>query len=422
MNGGRRFRLVVAALLASSSAYAQAPTVIRDVDGRVTVRATRVTEPIRMDGHLDERVYSETPAISDFIVQEPEEGAAATERTEAWLFFDDRNIYVSARCWDSHPERDIAGERRRDGSAITDNENFAVIFDTFHDRRNGLVFQANSIGGLRDSAIIDETNQNADWNAVWDARTGTFDGGWTIEMVVPFKSLRYNRGTNRTWGVNLRRLVRWKNEWSYLTRVPAYIGQRGLFATSLAATLEGLEPPPAALNLEIKPYGISGARTDRAARPPNKIDNFDRDWGVDAKYGITKSLTADFTYNTDFAQVEDDTQQVNLTRFNLFFPEKREFFLEGQGIFAFGGSTGSTNSNTPVLFFSRSIGLNNGRPAPIVGGGRLTGKTGAYSIGLLNIQSDDDEASGARATNFSVVRLKRDIFRRSYAGVLYTRR
>ena len=208
MKRGRLARLVMAALLAAASARAQSAGVIRGADNSVTVRAIRITEPLRMDGRLDERVYAETPSITDFIEQEPQEGAAATERTEAWIFFDARNIYVSARCWDSHPERDIAGERRRDASAITDNENFAVIFDTFHDKRNGLVFQANSIGGLRDSAIVDETNQNADWNAVWDARTGTFEGGWTIEMVIPFKSLRYNPGTNQVWGVNLRRLVR----------------------------------------------------------------------------------------------------------------------------------------------------------------------------------------------------------------------
>lgn len=194
----------------------------------------------RPDGRLDERVYSETAAISDFIQQEPQNGAVPTERTEAWIFYDNQNIYLSARCWDSHPERDIAGERRRDGCAITDNENFAVIFDTFHAKRNGLVFQANSIGGLRDSAIIDETNQNADWNAVWDARTGTFDGGWTIEMVIPFKSVRYNPGASQTWGVNLRRLVRWKNEWSYLTHVPAYLGQRGRRARSITSITTGV--------------------------------------------------------------------------------------------------------------------------------------------------------------------------------------
>ncbi|MSO55792.1 MAG: hypothetical protein EXQ55_02560 [Acidobacteria bacterium] len=228
--------------------------------------------------------------------------------------------------------------------------------------------------------------------------------------------------------MNLRRVIRYKNEWTYLTAVPAYLGQRAIIVVSLGAGLVGLETPPARLNLEMKPYGISGVRTDRKATPVfnNKVD---RDFGLDAKYGLSKSLTLDLTYNTDFAQVEDDTQQVNLTRFNQFFPERREFFLEGLGIFGFGGGSGAGTGgggggggNTPVMFFSRRIGLNNSRSVPIAGGGRLTGRAGANSIGVLSIQSREDELSKSRATNFTVVRVKHDLLRRSNVGVLYTRR
>jgi hypothetical protein len=399
-------------------------TVTRTSDGQVIVRAVRLSEPLRVDGRLDEAVYSATPSVSDFIQQDPREGEPASEKTEAWIFFDNRNIYISGRCWDSHPERDIANDLRRDGNNILQNENFGLLLDTFHDKRNGFVFNANSIGGMRDLLITDETNSNADWNAVWNARVGTFNGGWTIEIAIPFKSLRYPSGKDQIWGVNLRRVVRWKNEMSYMTRIPAYLGIRGLFSVGLAGTLVGIEPPSAGRNIELKPYGISGLRTDRKATPPfsGKVN---KSAGLDAKYGVSKSLTLDVTYNTDFAQVEDDTQQVNLTRFNQFFPEKREFFLEGQGIFAFGGagnSFGGGNSNTPILFFSRRIGLSNGLPVPIAGGERLTGRAGKYSIGLLDIQSDKDDPSGAAATNFSVVRLKRNVLRRSNIGVLYTRR
>jgi hypothetical protein len=398
-------------------------TVTRTADGQVIVRAVRLTEPLRVDGRLDEEIYALTPSISDFIQQDPREGEPASEKTEAWIFFDNRNIYISARCWDSQPERMIANDLRRDGNNILQNENFGFILDTFNDKRNAFAFNTNPIGGMRDLMITDETNSNADWNAVWDVKTGRFEGGWSIEVVIPFKSLRYPSGANQIWGMNLRRVVKWKNEMSYMTKIPAYLGQRGLFAIGLAGTLVGIEPPSASINLELKPYGISGARTDRRASPAfsNRVD---KDMGLDLKYGVSKSLTLDVTYNTDFAQVEDDTAQVNLTRFNQFFPEKREFFLEGQGIFAFGGAGNAFGGggDTPVLFFSRRIGLNNGQPVPIAGGGRLTGRAGAYSIGLLDIQSERSDSAGAAATNFSVFRLKRNLFRRSNIGVLYTRR
>jgi hypothetical protein len=394
-------------------------TVARNAQGGVSVRAVRITEPIKVDGKLDEDVYSAVPSISDFIQQDPVEGEPATERTEAWVLFDDRNIYITARLWDSHPEREIANEMRRDGPSILQNETFGVIFDTFYDKRNGFVFYLTPLAGLMDIQITDESNSNRDWNTVWNAVTGKFENGWTVEMVIPFRSLRYKPGPNQVWGINFRRVVRWKNEWSYLAPVPSFLSASALFRVSLAATLTGLEVPSGGLNLEVKPYAISGVRTDRTARPAisNKGDH---DFGFDAKYGVTKSLTADFTYNTDFAQVEDDQQQVNLTRFSLYFPEKREFFLEGQGTYAFGGGSGS--SNTPVLFFSRRIGLNNGKAVPIVAGGRMTGKAGRYTIGALNIQADDDPASVSLATNFSVLRLKRDLSRRSYVGGIYTRR
>jgi hypothetical protein len=226
--------------------------------------------------------------------------------------------------------------------------------------------------------------------------------------------------------------VRWKNELSYLSPVPRLYGARGILRLSQAATLVGLVAPPASINLEFKPYAVGNVKADRAVDPGFR-NRLDRNAGFDMKYGITRSLTADLTYRTDFAQVEDDDQQVNLTRFNLLFPEKRDFFLEGQGTFAFGGaqtappsggaSAASTaNANTPVLFFSRRIGLNENREVPIEAGARLTGKAGPYSVGLLDILTERAPAAGVQATTFGVVRLKRDILRRSYVGVIATKR
>ena len=400
-------------------------TVARDGQGRVTVRATRLPAPLRVDGQLDEGPYSTVEPIGDFIQVEPTEGALATEPTDVWIFFDDDTIYISGRCWDSAPEaRWIQDEMRRDSDNIWRNENFTVVLDTFYDRRNGFFFQVNPIGGLYDAYVTDGPPGNKDWNAVWDVRTGRFEGGWTFEMAIPFRSLRYQPGRAQVWGVNLRRVVQWKNEHVFVVPMPASLGTTGIYQVSLGGTLVGLEVPPGGRNLEIKPYGISGVTTDRRATPPIS-DALDGDFGLDVKYGLTQNLTADFTYNTDFAQVEVDEQQVNLTRFSLFFPEKREFFLEGRGIFEFGGAQQGffgAGGDTPILFFSRRIGLSQGRTVPILGGARLTGKFGRYTIGLIDIQTDDAVDAGALATNFGVVRLKRDIFRRSAVGVLFTGR
>ena len=321
------------------------PEVIsRDARGRATIRATRLTDGIRLDGLLDERVYQTVPAITGFIQQAPDEGAPATEKTEAWIMFDADNLYPAGRIWDSAPPSEwVANEMRHDTPQLRQNDTFALILDTFYDRRNGVAFYSNPLGAIADFAITNEGNPNSDWNPVWDVRTARFEGGWTVEMEIPFRSLRYRPGSNQVWGVQLRRNVRRKNEWTYITPLPisAGSGPGGIFRVSEAATLVGLEVPRGARNLEIKPYGIGGVRTDVNASPLTNNAG-DGDFGFDVKYGITQNLTVDLTYNTDFAQVEVDEQQVNLTRFRLFFPEKREFFLEGRGIFDFarGGITG----------------------------------------------------------------------------------
>ena len=414
----------------------QPPDVIsRDTAGRATVRAVRVVEALTIDGILNEPVYQDVPALSGFIQQVPDEGAAATERTEVWVFFDDAHVYTSARLWDRAPASEwVANDMRRDSFQLIDNDNFSVAFDTFYDRRNGVAFMVNPIAGIFDYQITDEGNPNSDWNPVWDVRTGRFDGGWTVEMQIPFKSLRYQRGTTQVWGFQVGRRVRRKNETSHLTPVSISAGP-GLFRLSAAATLVGVEAPASGTNIEIKPYAIASSASDVTADPPISHSG-DGDFGIDVKYGVTQNLTADFTYNTDFAQVEVDQQQVNLTRFSLFFPEKREFFLEGRGIFDFGRAAGTTGGSpsgggarrvggggdAPTIFFSRRIGLDQGQTVPILGGGRLTGKAGKFSIGALNIQTDDAPNANALATNFTVIRIKRDILRRSRIGAIFTRR
>jgi len=391
-----------------------------------TVRAHRIAQPLRIDGRLEEDVYKSTPAITDFVQQEPDEFKPATEKTEAWIFFDEDHVYVSAKNYETRPERRVANEMRRDTGQLRQNDTFGVMFDTFLDRRNGYIFYANAIGGLADSQVTDEGPPNADWNTVWDVRTGDFDGGWTIEMAIPFKSLRYQPGADQKWGINLRRVVRWKNEWSYLAQVPrALTTFRGLLKISSAGTLEGLQVPSGSANLELKPFALAGVSTDNTVTP--RIDNDGNGRiGGDLKYGITQNITADLTVNTDFAQVEVDEQQVNLTRFNLFFPEKRDFFLEGLGTFAFAGRASAGlaagSGDTPYLFFSRRIGLDQNRVIPLRAGGRVTGKAGRVTFGAINVQTGDDDVARIDGANFTVLRAKSDILRRSSIGAMITHR
>ena len=414
-------------------------TLARDAAGRVTIRAVPLDQPLDVDGDLDEGVYEIVRPLTGFVQQQPDEGAPATERTEAWVFYDDRSIYVSARNWDSAPEsRWVANEMQRDSFQIINNDTFSAAFDTFYDRRNGFAFMVNPIGGFFDYQITDEGNPNSDWNPIWDVRTGRFDGGWTVEMEIPFKSIRFPGGQSQVWGIQLGRNVRWKNEWTYLTPVAISAGP-GMFRLSAAATLAGLEVPSGNRTFEIKPYGIGSSATDVNA---DVYNDGAYDYGVDVKYGLTENLTADFTWNTDFAQVEVDEAQVNLTRFSLFFPEKREFFLEGRGIFDFGrgvrfGGGGGPGGggrpaaggffgggDVPTVFFSRRIGLESGQTVPIRLGGRMTGKVGDFTLGALNIQTDNLQADDldVRSTNFTALRVKRDVLRRSSVGALFTNR
>ena len=416
------------------------PVVTRDTEGRVLIHATRITQSIRIDGRLDEAAYHEVSPITEFVQSEPDEGAPTTEKTEVWVLFDDKNIYFACRCGDERPERIVGKEMRRDIGNQSQHDHFAVGLDTFYDGRNGFQFGLTAAGGMRDGTIAGERTFNADWNGVHDAKATLFDRGWIAEMAVPFKTLRYGPGRQQTWHIQFRRLIRSKNELIYVTPLSSQWGNTGMNHFDLAATLVGLEAPPAGLNLEIKPYAISGIVTDLVRRPvvPNDMN---ADAGFDVKYGVTKGLTADFTVNTDFAQVEADEAQINLTRFNLSFPEKRDFFLEGQGIFAFGGgggllagglggssvpspggAAGGSGGQVPTIFYSRRIGLSGAQAVPIIAGGRLTGKAGPWNVGAFSVETGEDGIANAAQTNFTVVRLQRDILKRSTIGGILTRR
>ena len=431
---------LVAGVLLTPVAAAQTPVVIdgppapvapavitRDAANRATVRAIKLSSPLTLDGVLDEEVYAREAPFDGMVQVAPDYGKPASERSDIWITYDQQNMYLTCRCWDSAPPDEwVVNELRRDTGGLRNNEHIGVLFDTFYDRRSGFAFYTNPLGARADYSVVDEGGSNTDWNPVWTSKTGRFDGGWTVEMAIPFKSLRYRAGPDQVWGMQIRRSIRHKNEWTYLTPVPRILaGPQALNRVSSGGTLVGLDLPQAGRNIELKPYGVARVTTDRVITPPEN-DVFGSEIGGDIKYAVTPNLTADLTVNTDFAQVEIDEQQVNLTRFSLFFPEKRDFFLEGRGIFDFarGGSgvLSSTGADTPYLFYTRRIGLDNGSVIPIDVGGRLTGKLGPWAIGLMNIGTARESSSGTDATNFTVVRLKRDVLQRSSIGVMATNR
>jgi hypothetical protein len=408
----------LAAILAPTVAKAQTP------DARVTVRAVRVDTPLDIDGRLDEAFYVATEPNTNLIQTEPSPGEAITEKTEFWIAYDLQNLYVVWRCWESQPERIVGTELRRDSNLIVSaNDNVAFGLDTFHDRRNSAIFVVGPDGGRVDGQVTGERQWAPDWNPVWDVVAERFDGGWIVEAAIPFRSLRYTPGSSSPWGFTARRMSRWKNEIAYLTPVPDGSATASIMWSSFYADLIGIETPPARKNIEVKPYVTRSAISDRASTE-HPTDNFTGDFGVDLKYGIRQNLTADFTYNTDFAQVEADEQQVNLSRFSLFFPEKREFFLENQGTFAFGGGggVGLGGGDVPILFYSRRIGLEEGQVVPIMGGGRLTGRLGGFEVGAMQIRSDAGQTARVRPTDFTAVRIKRDVFGKSSVGAIGTRR
>ena len=405
-------------------APAAGEAVSRDADGRVTLRAFPLAEPLTVDGVLDDPVYDQVPAAGGFLQQEPNEGAPASEDTRVWVLYDAENLYIAARLEEDHPERLMASEMRRDHRSIGWNDSFQIIIDTFYDRRNGFLFHTNALGALFDAQVTDERNTNSDWNTVWWVKSQVVEEGWTVEIRIPFRSLRYVAGGPQLWGINFQRNIKHRNEKVFFTPTPQAYNRDGLVRLSNAATLVGLEAPAGSRRMELKPYAI-GSQTHAPLRDIN--NEWSGDVGGDFKFGVTDGLTADLTWNTDFAQVEDDESQVNLSRFSLFYPEKREFFLEGQGVFDFGGRQtrafgGGGPSDAPIPFFSRTIGISGGSSVPILGGARLHGRTGAYTMGLMNIQTGETAGLDVESTNFSAFRMKRDLFSRSNIGVIATHR
>jgi hypothetical protein len=396
-------------------------TARRSSDGRLELSAKFATVPIRLDGSLDEVAWKSSEVATDFVQSEPRDGLPATERTEVRVLFDSDNLYIGAHMRDSDPSRSVVNDLRKDFRE-EDQDDFEVIIDTFGDRRNGYVFITNPAGARVDRQIANEGREiNPSWDAIWDVKTQRLADGWSAELRIPFRALRFDKTSQHPWGINFARRVRRKNETAFWSPVPRAFN---LYRLSLAGNLAGVAPGRASRDLRVKPYVLGTTLRDIGVRPyDEKVDA-----GVDVKYGVTSGLTLDLTLRPDFAQVEADEQQVNLTQFAQFFPEKREFFLENSGLFYVGDAARlnrvfvpATPDDDNLLFFSRRIGLRADRkPLPIDGGVRLTGVTGGVGIGVVAMQVRGDSASDAN--QYAVVRLRKNIAGGSDIGVLYMQR
>ena len=395
--------------------------------------APEATASLRLDGRLDEPFWADAPVLGDFRQIEPVEGDAATEATEVRVVVDGTTVYIGIRALDREPAAVVGRILQRDKILEVPPDNrlrfagddaVAVIFDAFHDHRNGVIFATNPNGAEFDALLTDEGRQlNVSWRAVWDVKAVRTEEGWSAEMAIPLRTLRYPSGPDApgVWGFNVWRMIRHKNE-EVLWRSWSQTNNEGFARVSRAGHLVNVAGlPDAGLNIEGKPYALAGVRQQVRAVPAVGLEESGTtEVGLDLKSEVMPGLTLDLTFNTDFAQVEADQQQVNLTRFNLFFPEKRDFFLENAGIFDF-GLTGPPGQPPPLLlFFSRQIGIADGAEVPIIGGARLTGRAGDQTIGLINVVTGSRDSVPGEV--FSVARVKRDVGSSGYVGALLTDR
>ena len=397
-------------------------------------RAFLVDGAPEIDGDvLGEAIWDDIVPATGFLQNTPDEGQPASERTEVRIIYTEDTVYFGIVCYVSDPSTIIVSDSRRD-SSLNDTDSFQIIIDTYLDKQNGFLFGTNPAGLEYDGQVTNEGQGggrfgggvvrrsgsqqqrgsgggfNVNWDGVWQVSAEISELGWTAEIAIPFRTLRFPSGDVQTWGLNFQRNIRSRNEQSYWAPLPR---QFRLHRLSLAGELQGIEVPPQR-NLKLTPYVLGQAlrRTDDTKTTALG------DFGADLKYSVTPSMTLDLTYNTDFAQVEVDDQQVNLDRFNLFFPEKRPFFLENAGLFSVG------QPGQLEVFFSRRVGIGEGGgQIPIFGGGRLSGKVGSNTnVGFLNIQTQSVNATGTPSNNFTVARVRQDFQNRSNIGAMFVNR
>ncbi|MEZ5042031.1 MAG: DUF5916 domain-containing protein [Saprospiraceae bacterium] len=406
--------------------WSQAVTAKASPKERPSTKAFYLEDAPLMDGDvLNEGRWMQIPAVTDLWQIQPNSGQAASEKTEVRIAYTTTTFYISVICYDAQPNKLVVSDARRDAS-LDNTDSFIFLLDTYNDGQNGFVFGTNSQGVEYDAQVNNEGQGNLNvnrqqggiiggfninWDASWEvkAQVGTY--GWSAEFAIPLRTLRFNSGENQSWGFNFRRNIRKTNEIAYWAPMPI---QFDLNRVSMAGELTGLNLKNPG-NLKVIPYVLGQVARDY--EEAGAETEFKPEVGMDVKYSVTPSLTLDLTYNTDFAQVEVDDQQVNLDRFNLFFPEKRPFFLENAGQFSV-GSPGEVD-----LFFSRRIGIGaNGQQVPIIGGARLSGKVNKTNIGLLSMFTEGVEEEAIDPNNFTVARVNHEFAKRSAIGAAFINR
>ena len=381
-----------------------------------------------IDGEvINDEAWEGISAIKTFIQKSPDEGTPSTEQTIVKIMYSEETFYVSVVCYDSDPNKIVITDTRRD-APLNNTDSFMFVLDTYQDQQNGFVFGTNAGGIEYDAQVsgggegmsISSTRQsvgiganfNINWDAAWEVKTKIGDFGWSAEFAIPFKTLRFSSKKNQSLGANFQRTIARRNEHVFWSPIPR---QFSLNRLALAGIITGINVP-SSRNLKVMPYILGNKNNVKGEDSFNSADN---DFGLDAKVGLTSSLTLDLTYNTDFAQVEADEQQINLDRFSLFFPEKRGFFLENAGLFSAGENT--YYGPDIEMFFSRRIGIVNGKQVPILGGGRLTGNIGGMKVGALNMRTKKvkDVSDG---DNYSILRLRKELPNRTHFGAMVTNR
>ncbi len=382
---------------------------LEDFAGRWLMSVYRLQpgESIDLDGVLDEALWDRPEPASDFIQVDPDNGAPATERTEVRIVYSADALYMGVVCYDRSPEGMMGNTMLRD-AALSSGDRFMWIFDTYLDERSGYFFEINPSGSMGDSLVFPAGEQQRAWDGIWTARIRRTEIGWIAEIEIPFRTLNFNPD-GVAWGINFQRTVRRKNEESIWN---GYARNQDLRTMSNAGLLTGLSDVNPGIGLDVRPYIVGSALYDSRRPDPNNRSLYTGDTGLDFDYAVTPNLRASFTLNTDFAETEVDDRQVNLTRFPIRFPEKREFFLEGSNYF---------DLATPFqAFFSRRIGLNEGVPQRIEYGAKLTGQVGTHDIGVMQVRTAEE--GGRLGEDFTILRGLRRFWSESMVGMLYTRR
>jgi len=392
--------MILPALLLLAAAQAAAP----NGSTLPSAVATRATDRIRIDGQLDEADWRNAALLGALTQRDPRQGEAPSEETEVRVLFDADAIYFGILCRDRNPGAIVSTQLTRDAN-LTVDDHVVIILDPFFDHRNGFFFEVNAAGARADGAVANnDEHRSYDWDGIWNAAARITPEGWTAEIVIPYKTLRFKPG-QEVWGLNVERYIKRRQE------TDRWAGaRRDIWISNLAEAgrLEGMTGVRQGRGLDVRPY-VSTGRRDGAGR---------LDIGLDVSKNLTPNLNASLTLNTDFAETEADIRQVNLTRFPLFFPEKRTFFLEGAGVF---DVAGLARSSVLAPFFSRRIGLLEGQEVPILAGAKLTGREAGFNIGVLDVETRRAEALNLDRENLLAARVSRNLLRQSWVGAIFTR-